>query len=346
MRALVTGAAGFLGGRVVSDLLCRGAAVRCLLRPSSSDVRLRTLTPTDTPGRLEIVRGQLSRPDVCAKVLEGCDTVYHVAAEMTGATAVLFMGNVVTTRVLLEAACSVGIRRFVLVSSLGVYGTADIPTGGSLDESCPLDPNAHLRDPYSYSKVAQERVAWRTHAMMGLPLVVVRPGVIYGPGRDCLTGRVGLRLGNFMLVMGGRQEMPYTHVANCAQAVVLAGEVAGVEGQAFNVVDDELPTGRQLLKRYRAEVGRLRHLRVPSWAIPPLSGLCEWYHRQSRGQLPAVLTRYKSQAMWRSLHYPNERAKRGLGWRPEVALEAGLQETLAWLRENSTRTRGRAEGGK
>jgi nucleoside-diphosphate-sugar epimerase len=335
MRALVTGGAGFLGGRVVAELLSRGASVRCVLRPSSRDESLRALTPSDNPNRLEIVRGHLSRLADCDKVLDGCDTVYHVAAELTGATAVLFLGNVITTRVLVDAARRAGVRRFVLVSSLGVYGTAEIPTGGCLDETCPLDPKAHLRDPYSYSKVAQERVVWEAFETGSLPLVVVRPGVIYGPGRDCLTARVGIRLGNFMLIMNGRQPMPYTHVANCARAVALAGEVAGIEGQAFNVVDDELPTGRQLLKRYRAEISRIRRLTIPGWAIPPLSGLCEWYHRKSRGQLPAVLTRYKSQTMWRAMRYPNDRAKRGLGWRPEIGLEAGLRETLACLRDRS-----------
>jgi nucleoside-diphosphate-sugar epimerase len=344
MRALVTGSSGFLGGRVVSELLNRGAVVRCALRPSSNEEVLRSQTSSETPGRLEIVRGHLTHSKTCASILEGCDTVYHIAAELSGSTAVLFMGNVVATRILVEAARASGVRRFVLVSSLGVYGTENIPTGGVLDECCPLDPHAHLRDPYSYSKVTQERVAWNAHVTMGLPLVVIRPGVIYGPGRDCLTARVGLRLGNFMLLMGGQQVMPYTHVANCARAVVLAGEVAGIEGQAFNVVDDELPTGRQLLKRYRLEAGKISHLRIPCWAIPTLSGLCEWYYRKSRGQLPAVLTRYKSQAMWRNLRYPNERVKRGLGWQPVVGLETGLRETLAWLKMNADR--GRAEGGK
>jgi nucleoside-diphosphate-sugar epimerase len=337
MKALVTGGAGFLGVRVVAELLGRGASVRCLLRPSSRDEGLRALAPVDAPGRLEIVRGHLSRSDDCARALDGCDTIYHIAAEVSGATAVMFLGNVVTTRVLVGAACEAAVRRFVLVSSLGVYGTAGIPAGGVLDERCPLDPKPHLRDPYSYSKVNQERVAWEAHAAKRLPLVVIRPGVIYGPGRDCLTARVGLRVGNFMLVMGGRQPMPYTHVANCARAVALAGEAAHVEGQAFNVVDDVLPTGRQLLKRYRTEVGRIRRVTVPSWAIGTLSGACEWYHRASRGQFPAVLTRYKSQAMWRVRSYPNDRAKRGLGWQPHVGLEAGLSETLAWLRENAAR---------
>src|SRR5206468_3579509 len=83
-----------------------------------------------------------------------------------------------------------------------------------------------------------------------------------------------IRLGSFLLMMGGRQRLPYTHVTNCARAVVLAGEVPGIEGQAFNVVDDELPTGRQLVKRYRREVGPVRKMAIPRWAIPPLSGLC------------------------------------------------------------------------
>lgn len=335
MTALVTGGTGFLGRQVVAELLRRGSAVRCVLRPTSSEDELRAVAAAHGPDRLEVVRGHLTRPEFCDRAVAECDVIYHVAAEMNGATAVLFLGNVVATRVLTDAAGRAGIRRFVLVSSLGVYGTAGVPTGGVLDETCPLDPAAHLRDPYSYSKVAQEQAAWAAHRDGRLPLVVVRPGVIYGPGRDCLTARVGLRVGKLMVVMGGRQAMPYTHVANCARAVALAGEVAGIEGQTFNVIDDELPTGRDLVRRYQAEVGRTRRVTVPRWAIGPLSGLCEWYHRHSRGQLPAVLTRYKSQAMWRPMRYPNDRAKQGLGWRPEIGLDEGLRETFAALRQGT-----------
>jgi nucleoside-diphosphate-sugar epimerase len=336
MKALVTGATGFLGKRVVVALLARGADVRCFLRPSSNDEEL--MTASETPDRLNIVRGEIGQLDTCARALDGCDTVYHIAAEMTGGTAVLFLGNVVATRALVTAAMRAGVRRFVLVSSLGVYGTAAIPNGGMLDESCPLDPNAHLRDPYTYSKVRQEQVCWKVCRENGLPLVVVRPGVIYGPGRDFLTARVGLRLGrNFMIIMGGRQQLPYTYVANCAKGVALAGEVPHVEGQVFNLIDDILPTGRELIRRYRSEVARVHRFTVPGWAVPALSGACEWYHRASRGQFPAVLTRYKTQAMWRPLQYPNSRAKQVLGWSPEVGLEQGLQETIAWLRADRLR---------
>src|SRR5262249_8485384 len=139
-------------------------------------------------------------------------------------------------------------------------------------------------------------------------------------------------LGRFLLRMGGRQPLPYTFVDNCARAILLAGTVPAVEGQVFNVVDDDPPTARELVRLYRSEVGRLRGITVPGWAISPLSALCEWYHHWSRGQLPAVLTRYKSDAMWRPLRYSNARAKAVLGWAPETDFASGLRQTFASLR--------------
>lgn len=334
MKALVTGGTGFLGTRVVAKLLERGDDVRCLIRNSSSTDSLDHLS---NGNRIEYFRGNLGRQDDCERALDGCDTVYHIAAEMKGATAVLFLGNVVATRALVAAALKTKVRRFVLVSSFGVYGTEQIPNGGILDESCPLDPKAHLRDPYSYSKVGQEQVCWEAHRDNGLPLVVVRPSVIYGPTRDCLTSRVGIRVGNLMLMMGGTQAMPYVHVANCASGVALAGEKPGIDGNAFNLVDDQLPIGRELIKRYRREIGPLRTVTVPRWAIRPMSRACEWYHWASRGQLPAVFTRYKSQAMWRPLNYPNHKAKQQMGWKPEIDLEKGLSETFQWMARSTVR---------
>ena len=104
-----------------------------------------------------------------------------------------------------------------------------------------------------------------------------------------------------------------------------------MEGEAFNIVDDELPTGRQILELHRRSVGRIRVLTLPRPSIRALSRLSEWYHEASRGQLPAVLTRYKSDAQWKPLRYPNDKAKRLLGWSPEVGLDEGLERTFSWL---------------
>jgi nucleoside-diphosphate-sugar epimerase len=320
-----------LGRRVVADLLRDGATVRCLVRPSSDVTGLKALLPAGDLERLEFIRGDLTRPDACAAAVAGCETVFHVAAEMSGATAMLFLSNVVGTRRLIDAALRERVSRFVLVSSIAVYDAGSLPIGSVVNEKCALDPLPYLRDPYTYSKVCQERVAWEAVDTHGLPLVIIRPGNIYGPGRDCLGGRVGIRLGNWMVVMGGRQRMPYTHVANCAAAIVRAGTQADVEGKAFNIVDDDLPTGRDLTRQYRSEVGGLRRLVLPRWAVAAASRLCAWYHQKSRGQLPAILTPYKSRAMWKPLQYSNERARQSLGWIPKVDLTTGMRETMAWL---------------
>jgi nucleoside-diphosphate-sugar epimerase len=337
MKVLVTGATGFLGQRLVRHLLSRGDHVACLVRPGSNVDILRALA-ADGLARLELVTGTLGRIESAARAVEGCDVVYHLASSPAGATAVLFMDNVIGTRQLIDVVSRSSVGRFVLVSSIAVYGTAHVAAGSVLDEECGLDPEPHRRDPYSYSKVVQEEVAWEASKEGRLPLVVVRPGVIYGPGRDPLTNRVGLRLGNVLFRMGGRQKLPYTFVDNCAEAIALAGTTPGIEGRAFNVVDDELPTGRELIQRYRKEVKRIRVVPVARVAIGPLSGLCEWYYRKSGGQLPAILTRYKSQAQWKPLHHSNARAKALLGWAPRVRFAEGLDQTFAWLRQQAATT--------
>lgn len=331
MKALVTGGTGFLGKQVVRGLLARGLSVRCLVRPKSDTDSLLAAVEPAALDRLEFVRGNLNRPEACVSAAAGCDAVYHLAAEMRGATASLFLGNVVASRSLFTACEAAKVRRFVLVSSLAVYGTSKLRKWDTLDETVPLDTEPHRRDAYTHSKVAQEHAAWEAYRDGRLPLTVVRPGVIYGPGRDCITGRVGVRLGNLLVQMGRNQPLPYTFVGNCADAVCLAGLASGVEGQAFNVVDDSPPTSGELYRAHKRAVGGLRRFPVPGWAINPLSRLCEWYHRWSRGQLPAVLTPYKSASMWKPLYYSNQRAKDRLGWVPAVDFKQGLRQTFEWL---------------
>jgi nucleoside-diphosphate-sugar epimerase len=333
MRALVTGGTGFLGKALIRKLLERQFEVHCLAR-RSSDTREIQAIAEGKKGRLVILAGSLERPESYASTLQQCDVVYHLAAQMKGNSATLFSTNVTGTRQLLSAASRIRLERFVLVSSLGVYGTHHLRWGDYLDEMCPVDAQPHRRDPYTFSKIAEESCGWQFYQHSKLPLVVIRPGVIYGPGRDCLSTRVGLRFGQVLIRMGGCQPLPYTFVDNCAEAVLLAGVAAGAPGQAFNIVDDDLLAARDLVTLYRKMVGCLRVVPIPHWAIRPLSRFCEWYNVRSRGQIPAVLTPYKSVEHWKPLRYDNSRAKTVLGWQPRVSFVEGVQQTLAWLREN------------
>lgn len=328
MYPFLTGGTGFLGRRLVKALREDGLPVRCLVRGSSDIAPLRTFVGPELWEGVDVVQGDLNDVPGIRRLMDGCDTVYHVAAALAGSTAVMFLNTVIPTRRLIDAAVEENVRRFVTVSSLGVYGVAGLRTGSTLDETTAVDAAPHLRDPYTYSKVVQEQVAWQAHRERGLPLVVIRPGVIFGEGRSILSNRVGLKLGPLLLRMGGSQTMPYTYVENCAAALRNAGIVPGIEGEVFNVLDDGLPSGSQLLRMYRKAGQRGRSVWLPRPLIGPASSVYEWYSRWSGGQLPAVITRYKSDSMWKRVRYTNQKAKERLQWTPPVSFDEAFRRTV------------------
>ena len=328
-RVCVTGATGFLGRRLVSRLLNEPELqVRCLLRATSDAESLLRVLPLEQQQRIEILRGELHDAAFLAEALVDCEVVYHGAAALGGSASTLFLNTVIPTRQLLTASAEAGVSRFVLVSSLGVYGTRALRRWQQVDESAPLDPQPELRDPYTFSKVRQELVAREMCAQLGLPLVVVRPGVIYGEGRSLLTSRVGLQVGPLLVRMGGRHPLPYTYVENCAEGLKLAGLVPGVDGETFNLVDDDPVTGHQLVRFLRRQGQRIRSVWVPGFCIQPLSWLYSTYAKWTEGQLPPVITPYRSAAIWKPLRYCNSYAKHKLNWVQPISTEQALERTI------------------
>lgn len=325
--AFVTGGAGFLGRQLVRWLAERRIHVRCLVREGSDVSPLRNLLSDAARERVRLISGDLATAELEAG-LEGVDVVYHLAAALSGNRERWERDTLIPTQRLVSALRSQS-ARFVLVSSIGVYAARAVRRGGTLDESTPVDPLPERRDPYTCSKIHQEQIVWRASEESGLPLTVVRPGVIYGPGRTLITSRVGLTLGPMLLRMGGGQPLPYTFVENCADAVARAGLTPGVAGETFNIVDDDPPTGNRILRSLRRQAPRIRSIWIPQPAIGPLSSLYECCARLSGNRLPDLLTRYKSEAAWKPLRYSNEKAKRLLDWRPQVATEDGLRRTTA-----------------
>ncbi len=166
------------------------------------------------------------------------------------------MNSVVATRNLLEATRQHGsLRRFVNISSFAVYSNRNNPRGAILDESAPLEERPERRgEAYCFAKVRQDQIVEEYGRKHGIPYVLLRPGVVYGPGKNAITGRVGRDTFGFFLHMGGPNEIPFTYVDNCAEAIVLAGLVPGVDGEVFNIVDDDLPSSRSFLQSYKREV--------------------------------------------------------------------------------------------
>jgi 2-alkyl-3-oxoalkanoate reductase len=340
-RILVTGSTGFLGTVVVDRLLAHGEKnLRCLVRPSSKLGKLDAILAKHGGGSkgVEVERfvGGLASQEAAAAAIAGCDVVYHVAAAMSGAPADMFLNTVVTTRNLLEAmrgakAADGRPPKLVHVSSFGVYGASNYPRGTLLDETMGLETNPERRDPYSQAKLRQEQLVHEYKDKYGIPTVVLRPGVIYGPGGSAFSGRVGLNLAGLFLHLGGKNLLPLTYVENCAEAIVVAGRSRDAEGQVYNVVDDDLVTSAQWLSLYKKNVKKIPSVRIPYPMLMGISHLVLRYHAYSKGQLPAIFTPYKTQNAWGGNRFENAKLK-SIGWAPIVKTEDGIARTFEDLK--------------
>lgn len=329
MRVLVTGASGFLGDAVVRAAVGAGHEVVAMVRPSGALPRL-------TDDRVRIVRGDLRQPIGWPAELHGVEAVVHLAATAQGDLSGQFAGTVVGTENLLAALDLHALDRFVHISSFSVYDFAALADGAPLDEATPLEPDAAHRDAYTTTKLIQEQLVRQVCAAAAVGLVTLRPGAIYGPGKDWGFG-VGLRLGPLSLVFAPRSIMRLTYVDNCAAAVVAAlAAPVGAPGPAeivANVVDDDPPSHGAYFRMCRA-AGAHTGVPVPvPWFVVKAFGgvlrLANAHLWKGRAKFPEFADLRRQQARWKPLTYPNTHARRTLGWSPTVQLADGVAAVVA-----------------
>jgi len=335
MKILVTGAGGFLGKRLLERLLAHQQTdIRCMLRDPSKAAALEAIAAQHPSAHVEMFAANLKNPRSLAAAIDGVGLIIHAAAALKGSPAEMFLDSVVASRNLLDAIAALPADkrpRVVLVSSFGVMGVASLPRGAMVDESTPMESDPGKRDVYSYTKLRQEQLFWDYSKRDGFDLVVLRPGVIYGPGGGHFSNRVGLSLFGRFAHLGGNNLLPLTYVDNCAEAIVVAALAPNASGQVYNVVDDDLPTSSQYLQLYQQNVRRMKTIRIPYSLLLWGSKMVERYSEKSRGQLPAIFTPYKTRAMWSGNQFSNAKLK-SLGWAPIVSTSEGLQRAFAAFR--------------
>jgi nucleoside-diphosphate-sugar epimerase len=334
MKILITGAGGFLGGRIVDRLLARGQLdLRLGVRQGIAATKLARWRSEHSQARVEVTPLNLLARDGMGPALTGVDTIIHAAAGTKGGVADMFMNSVVGTRNLLDAMAGGSVRRVVLVSSFSVYRTVDLPNHHILTEASPLEVGGVEKGGYAYTKVQQEHLFREGQAKQGFESVIVRPGVIYGPGGGAMSSRVGVSALGIFASLGRSNLLPLNHVDNCADAIAHATVQAPASG-VYNLVDDELPTCGQYLREYRRKVKPLRVVPLP---YPALMTAAKWltgYSERSGGQLPAVLTPYIVRSMYRPLRYSNEAIK-ALGWSQRVSVADGLVDFFEHLKRSA-----------
>jgi nucleoside-diphosphate-sugar epimerase len=323
MAVLVTGATGFLGGRLAQVLVARGEAVRILARPGSDIEHLADL-------QLEIVQGDLAATASLAAAVKGVTHIYHCAACSTDWAPwdVFYAANVAGVRNLLDAALQVSsLQRFLHVSTTDVYGYPAVPC----NESHPL---TDVGLPYNRTKCQGEECVWEA-SRHGLPVTVVRPATIYGPrSKDFVIEITKLiRQGTMAVVDGGRSPGGFCYVDNAVDAIIRAATVREALGRPYNLSDGTGETWRRYVDALADGLGERRPwINIPSIVAFPLARSLESAHHLLRLPGRPLLTRNAVYLLCRNQEYPIESARRDLGFSPAVSFDEGMTHTVNWIR--------------
>lgn len=323
MRAVVTGATGFIGARLVDRLLAEGHEV---------------LAVTRDPARLhEAHRGRVvplvaDLAHEAPSLPEGVEAVFHAAADMRMAAPLKAVRQTTVdgTYRMLEAAQRARVGRFVHVSSQAVYGFDR--HYHDADESTPMRPSPHA---YCESKRLAEVAVWEA-ARAGLSVTVLRPGFVYGPGDRATLPPVAAMLASGQLthlVSWGEFDTGCLHVDNLVSGLLLAARTPAAAGQAYHLGDGRILTIRQLVDGLCRELGIAPPRRsLPHGLVRALGAACEaaWWAGRLRGDPP--LTRFLADLVCRNSGFSIAKARKQLGYVPERQWEEALPETAAWCR--------------
>ena len=329
MPALITGASGFLGGRLAELLAARGDLVTVLARQSAHLDHL-------VPGSVRVVRGSLTDRVALEQAAEGATEIYHCAAASTDWTtkAVYQESNVDGTEALLDVAVHIpDLQRFLHVSTTDVYGYPLRPT---LEEAPLVDAGL----PYNQTKRLAEMAVWRAAREQGLPVTVVRPATIYGPrGTAFVTDIAALLRDRMMLLIdGGHRTGGFIYVDDVANAMIAAAHEPRTLGQAYNLCDGGGGTWKEYVEGLADALGLKRPwLNLPYAAASTLARTMELPYRLFP-RLPGrpLLTRHAVVLLGRDQEFPIAKALADFGFAPGVPLQEGLRRSAEWLRSVKT----------
>jgi len=305
----LTGATGFVGGALARRLSEEGAVVRALVR-SPRKLERRQLPP------MEVIEGSLDDEDALNRLTAGAQVVFHVAAALEGSYAHQFQSNVSGTMKLAQAAMRQTVSRFVHVSSIAIYGYGH---RGLVSEDAARIPNG---DPYSLTKYIAE-TALLTSTKARLPVTIIRPGAIYGPGAGLWTNGLFAyaRLRPLPFPGDGRGIAPLVYVDDVIEQMLIQAQHPQAIGQAFNAVHPQAITWRDYLLALARLHGHESWLRLPYPLAQAAAHLATIGAPllSSRRALPGLLAMTRSTA-----RYGMAKARDLLGWTPRVSLAEGI----------------------
>lgn len=318
---MITGASGFIGRATVAAARARGLKVKAVTR---------TASPSEwaEDSGITVSHNDLSDPTQAMKLAHemDVDALIHAGSSLSGNAERQEADTIRATRTLLDAMRIAPVQpsRVVVISSLAVYDTLCVPMGGVVSESTPMEEIESARDPYVKGKLAQEALFVEAAQNDGFQLWVMRPGVVYGPGR-VWNAHIGFGSGNWLFRVGTSGQVPVCHVDLCAEALVTAALTETADVSSVNVIDDDLPDRNRFLKTLRASGWSKRVVPVPWQVLMPVARALLPMGQKVPGLLrPAVL-----KARMSPLRYDNTAMRSRLGVRQTKPFEVLMQSAIA-----------------
>ncbi|MEM7021880.1 MAG: NAD-dependent epimerase/dehydratase family protein [Pseudomonadota bacterium] len=321
-RVLVTGAGGFVGGALIRRLASEGVPVRGLVR---SEAQGKTLAAEG----IEIAKGDLRDQASLREAMEDVDVVYNIAAlfRQEGVERQAFESiNVTGVRNALDAAIGAGVTRFVHCSTIGVHGHIANPPG---TEDTPFAPG----DIYQRTKLKGEQIAAQYMAEERLPISIVRPASIYGPG-DLRMLKLfrGIKLRRFPMIGDCEAFFHPVYIDDLVQGMMLCGTLDQAVGHTFIIAGSEYISLKDLMATVASKVGA-----NPPWIKLPLAPVywaaaaCETVCNPLNLEPP--LYRRRVDFFTKSRAFDISKARRKLGYTPAHSIPEGVERTASWYAE-------------
>jgi predicted dehydrogenase/nucleoside-diphosphate-sugar epimerase len=311
-RILVLGGSGFIGKELLRQLMASGHAVRALVRNAAA-------IPAELRGsaNLECMTGDLGNQADIERALGGIETVFHLARANVKTWAGYQQLEIEATRRVAECALAAGVKRFIYTGTIDSYYSGE--NGATITEQTPLDTHIKRRNLYARAKAVSEEILMRMHRERGLPLVIVRPGVVIGRGGSPFHWGIGMWWNDAVCQTWGEgnNKLALVLVEDVAEGLIATMDAAHIEGQSFNLCGDPLLTANE----YLDALDRAGDIRIQRHTTP----IATFYRQDMMKWVVKVAVRHPERRMpsyrdWESRTgraiFDCSKAKTMLGWKP------------------------------
>jgi nucleoside-diphosphate-sugar epimerase len=326
MKTMITGGTGLVGRHLITSLQQRGDTIAALALPTED------VSWLEEHG-VAVHRGDIRDPDALTSLMRDVDTVFHLAA-LQGVWLPIeeyYKVNVTGTENVCRAVIASGARRLVHVSSWTIYGMAH---GRPLDEDMPAAPR---RDPYWITKAQGDLLVQRMITQDDLPATIIRPGTVFGVGDRLNFGRMAHKLcaGKGVVIGSGRNALPLVYVTDVVQGLLLGADTEHAQGQAYNITNDHPMTQEEFLRAIAKELDTAPpRLHVPYRAAYAIAFAAERAAGFMHSANP-IVTRHGVTLFGTDNRHAIDKARRELGYNPQVSLLEGVRLAAAWYRTRS-----------